>query len=78
MGLSHRLERANSRPATREYYKHQQQALFLDYAGDAGLVERKNGQGQLGSGRHDRARQRAGHRTGPWLALGRAGRAVAT
>ena len=34
-------------------------------------------QGQLGSGRHDRARQRAGHRR-PRLALRRAGRAART
>ena len=32
-------------------------------------------QGELGPGRHDGARQRAGHRR-PWLALGRAGRAA--
>ena len=40
-----------------------------------GLAYRGIVQGQLGSGRPDRARQRAGHRR-PRLALGRAGRAA--
>ena len=42
------------------YYKHQQ-ALFLDFLA-AGLVARKQSQRQLGSGRSDRACQRAGDR----------------
>ena len=50
------------------YYKHQQK-MFLDFLG-AGLVERKQSQGQLGPGRPDRARQRAGDRR-PRLALRR-------
>ena len=56
-----------------DYYG-QQQALFLDLL-EAGLVYRKEAEGQLGPGRHDRARQRAGDRR-PRLALGRAGRAA--
>ncbi len=56
-----------------DYYKHQQK-MFLDFL-RAGLVERKHRQGQLGPGRPDRARQRAGDRR-PRLALGRAGRAA--
>ena len=55
------------------YYKHQQK-MFLDFL-KAGLVERKQSQGQLGPGRPDRARQRAGDRR-PRLALGRDGRAA--
>ena len=55
------------------YYKHQQK-MFLDFL-KAGLVERKQSQGELGSGRPDRARQRAGDRR-PRLALGRPGRAA--
>ena len=55
------------------YYKHQQK-MFLDFleggAGRAQAIE-----GQLGSGRSDRARQRAGDRR-PRLALRRAGRAA--
>ena len=55
------------------YYKHQQR-MFLDFlqgrAGRAQAVE-----GELGPGRHDRARQRAGDRR-PRLALRRAGRAA--
>ena len=55
------------------YYKHQQK-MFLDFwkrrAGRAQV-----GQGQLGPGRHDRARQRAGDRR-TRLALRRAGRAA--
>ena len=54
-----------------DYYGHQQK-MFLDFL-DAGLVERKESEGQLGPGRSDRARQRAGDRR-PRLALGRAGR----
>ena len=45
-------------------------ALFLDLL-DAGLVDRKTAQGQLGPGRPDGARQRAGDRR-PRLALRRA------
>ena len=56
-----------------DYYKHQQK-MFLDFL-KAGLVERKQSQGELGPGRHDRARQRAGDRR-PRLALRRAGRAA--
>ncbi len=55
------------------YYKHQQR-MFLDFL-EAGLVDAQDGQGQLGPGRPDRARQRAGHRR-PRLALRRAGRAA--
>jgi len=55
------------------YYKHQQK-LFLDFL-RAGLAERERAQGQLGSGRHDRARQRAGDRW-PWWRFRRAGRAA--
>ena len=55
------------------YYKHQQK-MFLDFL-RAGLAEREKSQDQLGSGRHDRARQRAGDRR-PRLALRRAGRAA--
>ena len=55
------------------YYKHQQK-MFLDFL-KAGLVERKQAQGELGSGRQDRARQRAGDRR-PRLALRRRGRAA--
>ena len=55
------------------YYKHQQK-MFLDFL-RAGLVERKQSQGELGSGRQHRAGQRAGDRR-PRLALGRAGRAA--
>ena len=55
------------------YYKHQQK-MFLDFL-RAGLVERKQSQGELGSGRSDRAGQRAGDRR-PRLALRRAGRAA--
>ena len=55
------------------YYKHQQK-MFLDFLarrpGRAQAVE-----GELGPGRPDRARQRAGDRR-PRLALGRAGRAA--
>jgi leucyl-tRNA synthetase len=55
------------------YYQHQQK-LFLDFL-EAGLVDAQAVQGQLGPGRHDRARQRAGDRR-PRLALRRAGRAA--
>ena len=56
-----------------EYYGHEQ-ALFLElYEAGPGLPQGKRG--QLGPGRHDRARQRAGDRR-PRLALGRAGRAA--
>ena len=48
------------------YYKHQQR-LFLDFL-EAGLVDRRTAQRELGSGRPDRPRQRAGHRR-PRLAL---------
>ena len=56
-----------------DYYRHQQK-LFLDFL-EAGLVDAQEVQGQLGPGRHDRARQRAGDRR-PRLALGRRGRAA--
>ena len=55
------------------YYRHEQ-AMFLDFL-EAGLVDRREVLGQLGPGRSDRARQRAGDRR-PRLALGRAGRAA--
>ena len=55
------------------YYKHQQR-MFLDFLA-AGLVDRKTVQGELGPGRPDRARQRAGDRR-PRLALRRGGRAA--
>ena len=55
-----------------DYYGHEQ-ALFLDLM-EAGLVYPQGKRGQLGPGRHDRARQRAGDRR-QGLALGRAGRA---
>ena len=55
------------------YYEHQQK-MFLDFRCH-GLVEREQSQGELGPGRPDRARQRAGDRR-PRLALGRAGRAA--
>ena len=48
------------------YYKHQQK-MFLDML-RAGLAEREKRKTQLGSGRYDRARQRAGDRR-PRLAL---------
>ena len=56
-----------------DYYKHQQK-MFLDFlrGGPGGAQAR---QGELGSGRPHRARQRAGDRR-PRLALGRAGRAA--
>ena len=49
------------------YYKHQQK-LFLDFL-RAGPRRARAAQAELGSGRHDRARQRAGDRR-PRLALG--------
>ena len=55
------------------YYKHQQK-MFLDFL-VAGLVERKQSKVELGPGRPDGARQRAGDRW-PRLALRRAGRAA--
>ena len=55
------------------YYQHQQK-MFLDFwQRRAGRAQVR--QGQLGPGRHDRARQRAGDRR-PRLALRRAGRAA--
>ena len=55
------------------YYKHQQK-MFLDFL--QGRARRaREAQGELGPGRHDRARQRAGDRR-PRLALGRGGRAA--
>ena len=55
------------------YYKHQQK-MFLDFL--QGRPRRaQEAQGELGSGRHDRARQRAGDRR-PRLALRRGGRAA--
>jgi leucyl-tRNA synthetase len=56
-----------------DYYGHEQ-ALFLDLF-EAGPRLSQGERGQLGSGRHDRARQRAGDRR-PRLALGRSGRAA--
>ena len=55
------------------YYKHQQR-MFLDFL-KAGPGRAQAIEGELGSGRHDRARQRAGDRR-PRLALRRAGRAA--
>ena len=55
-------------------YYHQQQKLFLDMLQEGPRLSRHR-QGQLGPGRPDRARQRAGDRR-PRLALGRAGRAA--
>ena len=54
-----------------DYYKWNQW-LFLKML-EAGIAERRTAGRQLGSGRPDRARQRAGHRR-PRLALRRAGR----
>ena len=55
-------------------YYGQEQALFLDlHRGRPGLSQAERG--QLGPGRHDRARQRAGDRR-PRLAFGRPGRAA--
>ena len=56
-----------------EYYG-QQQALFLDML-DGRARHPQGGGGELGPGRHDRARQRAGDRR-QGLALGGAGRAA--
>ena len=56
-----------------DYYGHEQ-ALFLDLF-EAGPRLSQGKRGQLGPGRHDRARQRAGDRR-QGLALGRAGRAA--
>ena len=55
------------------YYRHEQ-AMFLDFL-EAGLVYRKESVGQLGPGRPDGARERAGDRRAR-LALGRRGRAA--
>jgi leucyl-tRNA synthetase len=57
-------------------YYHRQQMLFLDFL-EKDLVYRKQVQGQLGPGRHDRARQRTGHRR-TRLALRCAGRTART
>ena len=50
------------------YYKHQQK-MFLDFL-ERGPRRAREAQAELGPGRHDRARQRAGDRR-PRLALGR-------
>ncbi len=55
------------------YYKHQQK-MFLDFSA-RGPRRAQAIESELGSGRPDRARQRAGHRR-PRLALGRRGRAA--
>ena len=72
MGLS--LDWAREFATCDADYYHHQQKLFLDFW-RAGLVDAQIRQGQLGPGRHDRARQRAGDRR-PRLALRRAGRAA--